>query len=222
MKHSGFTALDPIAIVSGTATFPGLVFSSETSLGWLRSGTSTMALSYGTIYALNGPIGSARSDSHEGLLLNQIGPFNTDAQWQNNYAAKWTFSARSSTNNFWFYNSASSDPQLIIEAATGYSISTRGFSTFTTGQAISPAFAFESERSLGIYRSAASTLAFSYGTVNLNNAILSSLRTTNASGTSATVNDKELRIVAVSVSSAQLAFRSGNTTYVINADATAL
>ena len=37
----------------------------------------------------------------------------------------------------------------------------------TIGTAISPAMAFESERSLGWYRSAASTVALSYGTVVL-------------------------------------------------------
>lgn len=37
----------------------------------------------------------------------------------------------------------------------------------TTGQSISPAITFESDRSLGWYKSAASTMAASYGTVSL-------------------------------------------------------
>ena len=49
-----------------------------------------------------------------------------------------------------------------------------------------------------------------------------SLRTTNGSGNSSNLSDKELAIVAVSATSAQIAVRSGNTTYLFNAVATAL
>lgn len=90
------------------------------------------------------------------------------------------------------------------------------------GTVDNPAYGFASEQSLGLYRSAASTIALSYGTLNLNNAILSSIRSTNASATSATLNDGEFRVAAVSTTSAELAYRSGNTTYRFIAAATAL
>jgi len=41
----------------------------------------------------------------------------------------------------------------------------------TDGQSVSPAYQFESERSLGFYRSAASTVALSYGTLSLPGAL---------------------------------------------------
>jgi hypothetical protein len=95
-------------------------------------------------------------------------------------------------------------------------------SYFSVGAALRPAVAFSSESSLGFFSSAASTVALSYGTFNLRGAILSSIRSTDASATSATLNDGEFRVAAISVTSAELAYRSGNTTYRFIAAATAL
>lgn len=49
-----------------------------------------------------------------------------------------------------------------------------------------------------------------------------SMRTTGSSGNSSTISSAEIAVVAMSVSSCQLAVRSGNTTYLFNAVATAL
>lgn len=97
-----------------------------------------------------------------------------------------------------------------------------GNKPLSDGSSTSPGLMFRSETSLGFYRSAASTIALSRGTFNLNGGILSSIRSTNASATSATLNDGEFRIAAVSTTSAELAYRSGNTTYRFIAAATAL
>ena len=53
-----------------------------------------------------------------------------------------------------------------IHGLTGLNIS-----TVSTGQSISPVLAFGSEVSLGFYRSAASTVALSYGTLSLPGAL---------------------------------------------------
>lgn len=58
----------------GSALLPGHAFSSETSLGWYRSGVSTIALSYGTINltAANlslGTLAVATSAVDKGLAL---------------------------------------------------------------------------------------------------------------------------------------------------------
>lgn len=47
--NSGFTSLGRIAIPDGTALAPNSAFSSEASLGFWRSGGSSLALSYGTL-----------------------------------------------------------------------------------------------------------------------------------------------------------------------------
>lgn len=85
------------------------------------------------------------------------------------------------------------------------------------GSSTSPALAFTSEVSLGLYRSAASNIALSYGTLNLRGAALS-LRTTNSAGSSSALTNGEICLVNVSTTSAQLAWRSGNTTYLFNAN----
>lgn len=74
---------------------------------------------------------------------------------------------------------------------------------------------------LYLQRSAASTLALSGGTLNLRNAALS-LRTTSSAGSSSALTQGEICLVATSTTSAQLAFRSGATTYLFNADGVSL
>lgn len=196
--HSGFTGLAPIALPSGAAAAPVFAFSSETSLGWYRSNNSEMGLSYGT---LNLP-GNCAIPQASYYKLGTAASVGQGAIRMGGVP-------------------------LAVEASLADGSAYTGFRAgmfyaAIAGSATAPEYA-SSETSLGWYKSAASTMALSYGTLSLTGGvILSSIRTTSASGTSATVNDKELRIVAVSVSSAQLAFRSGNTTYLINADAVAL
>lgn len=82
----------------------------------------------------------------------------------------------------------------------------------TQSATTTPPFAFSSESSLGWYRSATSTMALSYGTLNLNQVRLSSVRTIASLGSSGNGNDKEAWLT-VGLSVTTLNVRSGNTTY---------
>lgn len=89
-------------------------------------------------------------------------------------------------------------------------------SRFSSGSALRPSIAFSSESSLGWYASGTSTLALSYGTLNLRGGALS-LRTTASSASASNFTQGEFYLCNVSATSAQLGFRSGNTVYVFNA-----
>lgn len=65
-----------------------------------------------------------------------------------------------------------------------------------------------------------SKLSFT-GSIDYRGASLS-LRTTSSSASASNLSANEIAVVAVSTTSAQLAFRSGNTVYIVNADATSL
>ena len=78
--------------------------------------------------------------------------------------------------------------------------------------AITPAYPLPSEASLGFYRSVASTVALSYGTLDLTAAKVS-VRTTGASLNSTNVGVNELAIFVGGTSGATLALRSGGTIY---------
>jgi hypothetical protein len=77
---------------------------------------------------------------------------------------------------------------------------------------LAPSFAFRSEESLGFFRSRASTVALSYGTFHLNQARLTSIKTTASLGTTGNGVDTEAWLT-VGVSVTTLNVRSGNTTY---------
>ena len=87
----------------------------------------------------------------------------------------------------------------------------------TDGLAVSPAYTFQSEVSLGWYRSGVSTMAPSYGTLNLaSNSVRLSIRTVAmASLTSANVAVNEL-VFAIGASGSSLALRSGGTMWYPN------
>lgn len=244
--------MDGIVITGGSASVPGVAFGSEISLGLYRSANSTIAQSYGTFTAptLNATTSNASTFNATHILVQDTGnetslsldsaivlagPTSGSAasakkeiifkSWGGSANAHATLALETQST------AAFESADLVVGVRTGTGntapvevarFANAGQFLLPAGSATLPTSAFTSEVSLGWYRSGTSTMALSYGTFNLGGAILSSLRTTNASGTSATVNDKELRIVAVSTTSAQLAFRSGNTTYLINASATAL
>lgn len=91
-----------------------------------------------------------------------------------------------------------------------------------TGTALYPSYAFASEASLGWYRSGVSTMAPSYGTLNLaTNAVRFSTRTlaasaitTSAANTNVAVN--EMVFTVGGASGASLAIHSGGTVYIFN------
>lgn len=89
--------------------------------------------------------------------------------------------------------------------------------TFVAGTAVNPSWAISSESSLGFYRSGVSTLAPSYGTIDLaSNSVRLSIRTlAMASLTSANVAVNEM-VFAIGASGSSLAFRSGGTMWYPN------
>lgn len=105
-----------------------------------------------------------------------------------------------------------------LDGVTGLS----RLSLTSTGQAVSPAIHFGSEASLGLYRSGVSTLALSYGTLNLaTQGVRLSMRTlaassitVSAAATNVAVDEVVLTIGGAS--GASLAVRSGGTVYIFN------
>lgn len=85
-------------------------------------------------------------------------------------------------------------------------------SAFTDGTTLAPGLGFASEQSLGLWRSAASTIKQSYGTFDLTATRLS-VRTTATSLTSLTVGVGELAFFVGGTSGATLGLRSGSTLY---------
>jgi len=85
------------------------------------------------------------------------------------------------------------------------------------GSVLIPTVAFSSESSLGLYRSAASTLAPSYGTFDLapNSVRLSVRSLAMASLTSLNIGTNEL-VLAIGASGCSLAYRSGGTMWYPN------
>ena len=116
------------------------------------------------------------------------------------------------TNPYVSINTTANLARLTVDGTGLFASAVRSFS----GTSLTPSFAFSSEQSLGWYRSTSSTMAPSYGIVDLRGAS-ASLRTTNSAGSSSALTNGEICLVAVSNTSAQIAWRSGNTTYLFNA-----
>lgn len=165
---------------SGSAILPPFAFISERSLGWYRSGVSTIAQSYGTCSVPN--------------LLSQGGAFcfgNIGGKTRLQGTGK-GFALFGSDDGYGFLQCSSVSAE--------------------NGTAILPSYAYQSEVSLGWYRSGVSTVALSYGSLNLNQARLISIRTAaSLDSTSLVTNEMAFQIVAGSV--ATLAIRSGGTIY---------
>jgi hypothetical protein len=94
------------------------------------------------------------------------------------------------------------------------------------GSALAPVYTYQSEISLGLYRSGVSTVALSYGTLNLATqgvrlsmrTIAASALTASAANTNVAVNET---VFTVSASGASFAINSGGTTWIFNSDASA-
>lgn len=219
----------------GAATLPTFSFLSETSLGWYRSAASSMALSYGTI-SLPGVVS-----------INSVLRFDTaigaqTAQLELLYRGSvgLVFSVRGTMqfccdNNI---NNAASDKIFYATsgATEGGSGATHLFYARTDGvfvagnsvtaSAIRPNYAFDSDESLGWYRSGVSTIAASYGTLNLaTQGVRLSIRTIAASALTASAANTNVAVnecvFTVSASGASFAINSGGTTWVFNSDASA-
>lgn len=92
------------------------------------------------------------------------------------------------------------------------------YSTSTTGYAVQPSYSF-SDDSLGFYQSGASTIAQSYGTLNLFSGGIKLSMATFASA--AGMNIGELRII-FQASGISLLYSSGATQYTIGGSSTSL
>lgn len=144
-----------MAVPDGNQLLPGMTFSSESSLGWRRSGSSIMELSYGKLRLL---AGVGRVERHTG-----------DEFWKDGTPSRAGFVG--------LYNPISSgvDNDLGFYLYNGSSWGTVGrFSSISSqfqvgdGAAISPTLGFISETSLGLFRSGNSTIRQSYGTFWVN------------------------------------------------------
>jgi hypothetical protein len=89
------------------------------------------------------------------------------------------------------------------------------------GTALTPAYAFSSETSLGLYRSAGSTLAQSYGTFNLNQAYLSSVKTAT-SVSSANLGTNAWAVANPANSGASLCININGVMYFFNSSGTTI
>ena len=99
-----------------------------------------------------------------------------------------------------------------------------GGSQVTAGTTLIPGLAIISEASLGLYRSAASTLAQSYGTFSAPGilaSVIASSSTTAQSGATAKLGQGQLYFSVLSLTSngGEFGFRSGNTVYRFSSDA---
>jgi hypothetical protein len=112
--------------------------------------------------------------------------------------------------SFGFYNRTANALGFKVTNA-GTAFAARSFAG-PDGSAIVPSMAYISEESLGFYRSAASTLRQSYGTIDFSQANLS-IKTTGTSLTSLTVPQGGFALFVGGTSGATLAARSGGTLY---------
>lgn len=90
------------------------------------------------------------------------------------------------------------------------------------GTAVAPAVRFDSEQSLGLYRSAASTLALSYGTLNLATGAANLSVRTVASFDSTTIPVDAILFAVNATSGASLGINSGGTVYWFDSSASTL
>lgn len=159
----------------GTQAAPALSFGSETSLGWYRSQASSVSLSYGTL-GLPGPnyLACATGDPNFGPMrlmarspgLGVIGlSVNVNnASSSETIGPAWIleFDVRRTTDNFRIFHKPTSGGLSTIN-----SFESNGQFDAGSGSALFPGLGFISETSLGLYRSAASILALSYGALGM-------------------------------------------------------
>jgi hypothetical protein len=100
----------------------------------------------------------------------------------------------------------------VAGASTIINANARGAWISQRDRNVSPAYAMLSERSLGFWQSGVSTMALSYGTFNLNQARLVSIRTADPANAISNAAANEI-YVGVGVSNATLWFKSGNTVF---------
>lgn len=120
---------------TGTLGAPGLAVSSETSLGFYRSNASVLALSYGQ---LAGPTGGASPQLMPSVIIN-------------------------SDRSMGLYDAGAHFLGIVSQGAAVAFVSPAQFRLAVVGTAIQPVLTFNSEASLGLFRSGVSTIRMSYG-----------------------------------------------------------
>lgn len=105
----------------------------------------------------------------------------------------------------------------IAQATTGLWLDVKGALGPNSGTAIAPTHAFNSEVSLGLYRSGASSMALSYGTLDLFTGAVNLSVATLAAATSAINNGLA---VVFRASGLSLVYKSGSSIYVLAASTT--
>lgn len=108
-----------------------------------------------------------------------------------------------------------------FRAATGILAISPGGIQVADGTTLAPSSAFSSEASLGWFKSAASTTALSYGTLNMNQAYLASVKTAT-SVSSANLGINAIAIANPGVSGASLCFNVNGVMYFINSSGTTI
>jgi hypothetical protein len=230
-------SLGTAVMKTGTALNPSMAFSSESSLGWYRSGNSTMCLSYGTIAASNYSSTSPFTGDFELSLKsgNVMGPRTGAAGTTYTIAlgtisfvdgnggtgggrGRWT--KATALNPSWAINSEIS-LGLYQSAVSAIGLSYGAFQ-LPNGSNTTPSLAYSSTSSLGFYSSGAQTIAQSLGTFNLaTNAVRLSMRTLAASAVTASAAKTNVAVDEVvftigGASGASLIIYSGGTAYGFN------
>jgi hypothetical protein len=206
-QFSGSNGVGAFYAETGSNTSPSITFQGEPRLGFYTSAVSTLALSYGTFNL-------AAQANFMSLPLTGSAT-NPTVKWGNN-ADGLNYQG---TNGFW---------DSIASAAVCLRFGPRQVRINELGSAVTPGYAFVSEISLGLYRSGVSTIAASYGTLNLaTQAVRLSMRTLAASSvTPSAVNTNVARDEVVftigGASGASLIISSGGTAYIFNSAASAI
>ncbi len=195
-----------LRIPSGSALAPTYAFVSEQSLGFYRSAASILALSYGTLQA---PLLRAIASSGDGRSIVEGALTSNQAIFELRAGGtlRWDIYAPASSSDLRLYDG--NDDQLTLNTSGA---SCKGGFLGPSGTALIPSFRFASEQSLGLYRSGASTLALSYGSFNLRQSRLVSVRTTGSLDSTTLATD-EMAFTIIAGSAATLAIRSGGTIY---------
>ena len=212
-----------LQLPAGTALAPSQAYSSESSLGWYRSAASTIAQSYGTMVVSTFSSGDCFTSglSVRGvptpriyMVATGLGSSAAIGLLDNANVVRWQFGSNQAIGVGFEINEGDSANNRLYLNPSGGTLDVTVNQVGVAGTAILPGWAYRSEQSLGWYRSAASTMALSYGTFSLNQARLVSVRTNAAnSGLFTTLAANEFSI-GVGISNATLMFRSGNTAYV--------
>lgn len=211
----------------GTPQLPSFAFESEISLGFYRSAQSAVGLSYGQLQlpAGSGPLPSLAISSESSL-----GFFRSAASTLAlSYGTLTAPNVGSTIDGIYLGNFSGVTRFQGQNVGIGLLNPANGFAKFScstlavnSGAGNSPAMVFTSEISLGWYRSGASTIAQSYGTLNLaTQAVRLSMRTLAASAVTASAAKTNVAVDEVvftigGASGASLIIYSGGTAYGFN------